>query len=65
MPDKKTTLVPPSLQVPGDAFKMDFLFSDVESGEGSYDSRGGFDYHLPVEGSAVSPARWTEGGGRV
>ncbi len=33
--------------------QMDFVFSDVESGDGTYDTRGGFDYHLPVEGSAV------------
>jgi starch synthase len=42
-----------TVKVPADAFKMDFVFSDVESGNGTYDSRGGLDYHLPVEGSAV------------
>jgi len=42
-----------SVKVPPDAFKMDFVFSDVEGGEGTYDNRGGFDYHLPVEGSLV------------
>ncbi len=36
--------------VPHDAYKMDFVFSD---GEGTYDNRGGYDYHLPVEGSPV------------
>ena len=51
------TPVPSVLQamvkVPLDAYKMDFVFSDVESGEGTYDSRGGYDYHLPIEESAV------------
>jgi starch synthase len=41
------------VKVPLDAFKMDFVFSDVEKGDGTYDSRGGYDYHLPVENSAV------------
>ena len=41
------------VKVPLDAFKMDFVFSDVEEGEGTYDTRGGYDYHLPVEGSPV------------
>ena len=41
------------VKVPLDAYKMDFVFSDVESGEGTYDSRGGYDYHLPIEESAV------------
>jgi starch synthase len=39
--------------VPKDAFKMDFVFADVAGGAGTYDNRGGFDYHLPVEGSPV------------
>lgn len=43
-----------TVKVPGDAYKMDFVFSDVPSGEGTYDNRGGLDYHLPVEGSPVS-----------
>ncbi len=42
-----------TVKMPADAFKMDFVFSDVESGDGTYDSRGGYDYHLPVEGSPV------------
>eukprot|EP00955_Chlamydomonas_euryale_P100620 365296-Chlamydomonas_euryale.AAC.28 len=42
-----------TVKAPADAFKMDFVFSDVKEGDGTYDSRGGFDYHLPVEGSAV------------
>ena len=33
---------------------LDFVFSDVESGEGTYDNQGGKDYHLPVEGSKAS-----------
>lgn len=39
--------------MPGDAYKMDFVFADVESGDGTYDNRGGYDYHLPVSGSPV------------
>lgn len=39
--------------VPHDAYKMDFVFSDVAGGIGTYDNRGGYDYHLPVEGSPV------------
>ncbi|EFJ40335.1 hypothetical protein VOLCADRAFT_99865 [Volvox carteri f. nagariensis] len=42
-----------TLTVPKDAFKMDFVFADVPGGDGTYDNRGGFDYHLPVEGSPV------------
>lgn len=30
--------------------QLDFVFSNVMSGEGLYDNRGGFDYHLPIEG---------------
>ena len=45
--------------MPLDAYKMDFVFSDVESGDGTYDSRGGYDYHLPVEDSAVRYIRVT------
>jgi starch synthase len=41
------------VKAPLDAFKMDFVFSDVEEGDGTYDTRGGYDYHLPVEGSPV------------
>ncbi len=34
-------VLPPqaTIKVPLDAFKMDFIFSDVESGDGTYDSR--------------------------
>lgn len=39
--------------VPHDAYKMDFVFSDVAGGVGTYDNRGGYDYHLPVEGVRV------------
>ncbi|KAG2492408.1 hypothetical protein HYH03_009353 [Edaphochlamys debaryana] len=42
-----------TVTVPKDAYKMDFVFSDVPGGDGTYDNRGGFDYHLPVEGSPV------------
>jgi starch synthase len=30
--------------------QLDFVFSNVMSGDGIYDNRGGFDYHLPIEG---------------
>ncbi len=43
-----------TVQVPLDAYKMDFVFADVEAGEGTYDNHGGFDYHLPVEGSGLT-----------
>ncbi|GMH38213.1 hypothetical protein BSKO_06097 [Bryopsis sp. KO-2023] len=42
-----------SVKVPIDAYKMDFVFSDVEGGDGVYDNRGGFDYHIPVEGGVA------------
>ena len=40
--------------IPADAYKVDLVFSDVESGEGNYDNQGGFDYHLPVIGSHMA-----------
>ena len=43
-----------TVQVPLDAYKMDFVFADVEAGKGTYDNCGGFDYHLPVEGSGLT-----------
>jgi hypothetical protein len=44
-----------SFVVPSDAYKMDFVFSDAPGGENAtYDNRGGYDYHLPVENSPVS-----------
>ncbi|PNH10236.1 Soluble starch synthase 3, chloroplastic/amyloplastic, partial [Tetrabaena socialis] len=46
-----------TVPVPKDAYKMDFVFSDVPGGDGTYDNRGGFDYHLPVEGSPVQEQR--------
>ena len=66
---KRDTALPPSpiavtmlleligshgLQIPQNAFMLDFVFSDVESGDGTYDNQGGKDYHLPVEGSKAS-----------
>lgn len=38
------------IQVPKDAYCMDFVFSNAEEG-GIFDNRGGLDYHLPTEGS--------------
>ena len=42
-----------TVSVPCTAYSVDFVLSDVPEGEGTYDSRGGLDYHLPVEGSEV------------
>lgn len=39
-----------SFNVPKEAVQLDFVFSNVMSGDGLYDNRGGFDYHLPIEG---------------
>jgi len=36
--------------VPKDAVQLDFVFSNVQSGDGIYDNRGGFDYHMPIKG---------------
>ena len=41
------------MPVPRDAYSLDFVFSDAAEG-GSYDNRGGLDYHLPVEGGVVA-----------
>ncbi|KAK9867605.1 hypothetical protein WJX84_010271 [Apatococcus fuscideae] len=43
-----------TIEVPANAYKMDLVFADVESGDGNYDNCGGADYHLPVEGSKLS-----------
>jgi len=40
-----------AIKVPHNAWSMDFVFSDVECGDGTYDNRGGLDYHLPIVGS--------------
>lgn len=42
--------------VPKDAVQLDFVFSNVMSGDGIYDNRGGFDYHLPIEGGTGQQA---------
>ncbi|KAI8475202.1 MAG: hypothetical protein J3K34DRAFT_517637 [Monoraphidium minutum] len=39
-----------TFMVPRDAHMIDLVFSDVQGGEGTYDNRGGLDYHIPVEG---------------
>ncbi|PSC67151.1 glycosyltransferase family 5 [Micractinium conductrix] len=41
-----------TIQVPRDAYSMEFVFSDAAEG-GEYDSNRGLDYHLPVQGSVV------------
>jgi hypothetical protein len=43
--------------VPKDACQLDFVFSNTPTGDGIYDNRGGFDYHLPIEGSSGAPLR--------
>jgi hypothetical protein len=53
-PTGRMLLLQATVQVPLDAYKMDFVFADVEAGEGAYDNHGGFDYHLPVEGSGLT-----------
>ena len=40
-----------SVDIPVDVFMMDFVVADVDDGPGSYDNRGGFDYHIPITGS--------------
>ena len=35
------------------SYSLLFSFIPVQGGDGTYDSRGGYDYHLPVEDSAV------------
>ena len=42
-----------SFKVPRSAHAVNFVLSDEPEGEGTYDNRGGLDYHLPVEGSEV------------
>lgn len=32
---------------------IDFVFSDVLEGDGTYDNRGGLDYHIPVENKTM------------
>lgn len=39
-----------TINVPKDAYSLDFVFSEMEEG-GEFDNRGGLDYHLPVEGA--------------
>ena len=39
-----------TFMVPRDAHMLDIVLSDVPGGEGTYDNRGGLDYHIPVEG---------------
>lgn len=43
-----------SVTVPKNAYRIDFVFSDVEDGPGTYDNRGGLDYGIPVDGCVVS-----------
>ncbi|KAG2582119.1 hypothetical protein PVAP13_6KG087300 [Panicum virgatum] len=41
-----------TVNVPRDAYMMDFVFSELE-GDGIYDNRNGLDYHIPVFGSVA------------
>lgn len=40
-----------TVAIPKNAWSLDFVFSNVEYGDGIYDNRGGLDYHLPTAGS--------------
>ena len=42
-----------TVKVPKNAWSMDFVFSDVMQGDGTYDNRGGLDYHLETTGSTT------------
>lgn len=42
------------VSVPKDAYCIDFVFSNAEE-DGTYDNRGGLDYHIPTEGSRECP----------
>eukprot|EP00884_Botryococcus_braunii_P007192 jgi/Botrbrau1/16474/Bobra.0142s0068.1 len=42
-----------TVSVPKNAYRIDFVFSDVEDGPGTYDNRGGLDYGLPVDGCVI------------
>ncbi|KAL4420307.1 hypothetical protein ABPG77_001397 [Micractinium sp. CCAP 211/92] len=41
-----------SVQVPKDAYSMDFVFTDAPE-NGEFDNHGGLDYHMTVEGSVM------------
>ena len=43
--------------VPRDAHVLDVVLSDVPGGDGTYDNRGGLDYHIPVEGGVGAKPR--------
>lgn len=44
------------VKVPKDCFSLDMVFSNVPSGDGTYDNAGGLDYHIPVlKGTAEPP----------
>jgi len=45
-----------TVSVPASAWSLDFVFSNVQQGDGIYDNRGGLDYHLPTEGSTAKEA---------
>ncbi|KAM0858875.1 hypothetical protein ACQ4PT_047560 [Festuca glaucescens] len=44
------SLLKATVQVPPDAYMMDFVFSELEEG-GIYDNRDGMDYHIPISDS--------------
>jgi hypothetical protein len=44
--------VPFPVNVPQDAYIMDFVFSESEEG-GIFDNRNGLDYHIPVFGATA------------
>merc|ERR1719224_54361 len=42
------------VDLPSDAYRLDFVFSDVAEGDGQYDNRGGLDWHIDVTGATTS-----------
>ena len=47
------------LQVPSDAWTMDFVFADSSSTQsgGFFDNNNGWDYHINVAGSSIAPPK--------
>lgn len=43
------------MQIPADAWVMDFVLSESADGGSFYDTNGGMDYHIDVTGSSVPP----------
>ncbi|XP_022716112.1 starch synthase 3, chloroplastic/amyloplastic-like isoform X2 [Durio zibethinus] len=52
LPADNASHVKATVKVPLDAYMMDFVFSEREDG-GTFDNKGGMDYHIPVFGGIV------------